>query len=174
TVRDGGQRQALGIALQGCLAGGLDFGGDDLAPQGAGEKPQGRLRIGKLLAQGIQGAVVHGRRLEAAIAVIHQGIEHRWRQVAAIALLRHAQGIMEMGALLRPAARLVQASMVIGESRQAEQGQPQAKEKMHGNSSHAGSHQMDDEGKMKRRERAWLVYLVRRYTSHYAPAIASL
>ncbi len=66
-----------------------------------------------MLAQLRFGTLIHGLGGEALVAVIDQSLEHRRWQVVLVALLRGAQGIVEMRTLIWPAGDLVQLIVAV-------------------------------------------------------------
>ena len=102
-------------------AGGEHLGGDHLAPQRRLEEIQRAGAVRQVLAQAVEGALVDFGRGEAAIAVVHQGLVERGRQLVLVALLRRVQGIAEMRALVGPASGLVQALIRVGQGGQTNQ-----------------------------------------------------
>ncbi|MDT4880730.1 hypothetical protein FQZ97_1165080 [compost metagenome] len=80
-------RQALGVLRQLITTGRQQFGGHDFLAQRRLEEGQCRLRISKGFAQLRFGALVHGLRGKALIAVIHQRLKHGGRQAVLVTLL---------------------------------------------------------------------------------------
>jgi len=114
-------RQAVAVLEQLVAAGGEHLGGDHLAPQRRLEEIQRAGAVRQVLAQAVEGALVDFGRGEAAIAVVHQGLVERGRQLVLVALLRRVQGIAEMRALVGPASGLVQALIRVGQGGQTNQ-----------------------------------------------------
>ncbi|MCY1416026.1 hypothetical protein D9M71_315270 [compost metagenome] len=124
--------QAIGVLRQLVTAGGQGFGGDDLASQGRLEEGQGGARVVQLSTQGGLGALVDGLGLEAPVAVLHQRLVDRRRQGLLVALLGRREGVIEMGALVRPAGGLVEAGVIVGQGGQAEEQEGDGEEQAHG------------------------------------------
>jgi hypothetical protein len=106
-------RQTLGVFRQLIAAGREQFSGDDFFAQWRLKEGQRRFRVGEVLPQLRFGALIHGLRGEALVAVVQQRLKHGGRQAVLIALLGGRQGVVEMRALFWPAGDLVQLIVAV-------------------------------------------------------------
>ena len=109
--------QAIGMRGQLVARGGPGFGGDDAAPQRRLEELQRRLRVGQAHAQRRQGALLHGRRREALVAVVHQRlVDAQHQRSRRLAGRQHRLPVLGMVAphALDPPGRVVVAGLPVG------------------------------------------------------------
>jgi hypothetical protein len=106
-------RQALGVFCQLIAAGCEQFSGDDLFAQWRLKESSAPVSDRQVLTQLCFGALIHGLRGEALIAVVDQRLKHGGRQAVLIALLCGTQGVIEMRTLIWPAGDLVQLIVAV-------------------------------------------------------------